>query len=108
MRSLVSVRILFGVGALIFFCQQGYCQAPYRPQPLPPSVTQPTLSPWLDLFRRNDGVLPNYQQFETFRTITERFDFTGGELLLSRLFLSRNDLSHGNRWRSPPFFKTLP
>jgi hypothetical protein len=28
-----------------------------------PALRSPTISPWLDLFRRNEGVLDNYNQF---------------------------------------------
>ena len=57
-----TTALLFGLAAVLGTisaaeAQQQYGQDRYRPSP------RPTFSPWLDLYRQDHGVLPNYHQF---------------------------------------------
>ena len=54
--------LVFGVVA-VAFAEITFGQAPHGPNYLPSAIRRPTLSPWLDLFRDDTGVLPNYHQF---------------------------------------------
>jgi len=66
----VAIGIALGFG----FFTQANGQNPYRnPYSSPDWLRRPTFSPWLELYREDSGVLPNYHQFVRPRQRMQRY-----------------------------------
>ncbi len=63
----VRLAVCFGAALALFSVSQAEAQYPGTPQDRymggPQWLQRPTISPWLDLYREDGGVVDNYHQF---------------------------------------------